>query len=154
MRRFGVARVTEVLSRPQRPLPVIDEATAPFWAAARQGMLAILRCERCRRWRNPPSPVCPDCWSEEAEWEPVSGLGTVSHFTVLRQPRVRGFEAAVPYAVVVVELDEQAGLLFVSNLVEADPDTVRIGMRVQLRFEPLEGGLRLPQFAPVRNGGR
>src|SRR5579884_2361456 len=113
-RRLGVGAVTEVLSGARRPLPVIDETTAPYWEAARQGMLVILRCSRCRRWRNPPSPVCPDCFSEAADWEQVSGLGTVSHFTVLRQPRVGGFEDAVPYAVIVVELDEQPGLLFVS----------------------------------------
>lgn len=42
----------------------------------------------------------------------------------------------VPYAVVVVELVEQKGLRMVSRLVDADPDAVRIGMPVELRFVP------------------
>jgi len=141
--------MTDVLSRPQRPQPVVDELTAPYWAAAVQGRLVIRRCSDCGRFRNPPSPICPDCHSESATWTEVSGRGTVYQYTVLRQPRVGGFESVIPYACIVVELDEQPGLLFVANLVDADVDVARVGLRVQVQFEPLEDGLKLPQFAPM-----
>jgi uncharacterized OB-fold protein len=143
--------MTDVLGRPaaaQRPVPVVDESTAPYWEAARREILAILRCSDCGRRRNPPSPVCPGCFSEAAEWQPVSGRGTVHQFTILRQPRVRGFEGAVPYAVVVVELDEQPMLLFVANLVGVDAGAARIGMRVQVTFEHHDDFV-LPQFTPL-----
>ena len=71
----------------------------------------------------------------------------------MRQARVIGFEDMIPYACMAVEIDEQPGLLVVGNLVEADPESVRVGMRVEVRFEPIgEDGMMLPQFALMQQG--
>jgi uncharacterized OB-fold protein len=50
------------------------------------------------------------------------------------------------YVVVAVELDEQTGLLLVGNLVNADGDVVKIGLRVEAVFEEIGEGFVLPQF--------
>jgi uncharacterized OB-fold protein len=56
----------------------------------------------------------------------------------------------VPYACLLVELDEQPGLFVIGNLVGAEADAVRVGMRVQLRFEPYGlDDLLLPQWSPL-----
>jgi len=136
--------------RVSRPLPELTQLSAPFWEAARHGQLALQRCTACGRFHHPPVPLCPECHASTFEQAPVSGSGTVYQYTVMRQARVVGFEDLVPYACVVVEIDEQPGVLVVGNLVGGPADAARVGMRVQVRFEPYgDDGLRLPQFAPL-----
>ena len=64
---------------------------------------------------------------------PVSGRGEVFSFNVMHQVYHPGFAAEVPYAVVVVKLEE--GAKMVSNLVGVAPHEIRIGM-------PVQGGVR------------
>jgi uncharacterized protein len=140
--------------RVQRPEPQVTPLTAPFWEATRQGLLSLQRCTACARFHHPPVPLCPECHSSRFEYRPVSGRGTVYQYTVMRQARVIGFEDLVPYACVVVEIDEQPGVLLMGNLVDADPFDAHVGMRVAVQFEPYgDGGLQLPQFAPLRGEG-
>jgi uncharacterized OB-fold protein len=56
----------------------------------------------------------------------------------------------VPYTVALVELDEQPGLRLLTNVVDCAPERVRIGMRVGVVFEPVDGadGVSLPRFHP------
>jgi uncharacterized OB-fold protein len=75
--------------------------------------------------------------------EEVSGRGIIHSFTVTHQP-IAGFEP--PFAVVLVELEEQPGLRMVSNLVEVAPDDVRIGMPVEVTFQPVAEDVWLPLF--------
>jgi uncharacterized OB-fold protein len=51
-----------------------------------------------------------------------------------------------------VELVEQPGLRLLTNIVEADPDLLRIGMRLEVVFEK-RGDIGLPQFRPARTQG-
>lgn len=66
----------------------------------------------------------------------MSGKGTVVSFTVNHQAWVPGL--TVPYVVAIVELAEQAGLRFVSNIVGGSVDDVAIGMPVRVTFEQIE----------------
>lgn len=105
-----------------RPVPVPDELTRPFWAAAGEGRLAVQRCGGCGRWAHPPTPFCHGCGSTDQAFEPVSGrarvLSTTATWSGARHPH---FAARQPYLVAVVELVEQAGLLLYTNLPGADP---------------------------------
>jgi uncharacterized protein len=139
---------------PDRALPAISDLTRPFWEAAREGRLVIQRCGDCAYFNHPPRAACDRCLSPKLAFEPVSGLGTVWSFTVMHQQSVAGFEASVPYRTALVELDEQAMLLLVTNLPGASAESARIGQRVSATFEPLEGGLVLPQFKPSTGGPR
>ena len=69
--------------------------------------------------------------------------GTVYSYTVTHQD-VPGYTA--PFAVVIVELEEQAGLRMVSNVVDVPPDDVRIGMPVEVTFQPVAEDVWLPLF--------
>ncbi|HEV7679155.1 MAG TPA: OB-fold domain-containing protein [Candidatus Dormibacteraeota bacterium] len=140
--------------RVQRPLPQVTALTAPFWEATREGVLALQRCTACARFHHPPVPLCPECHASGFEYAPVSGRGTVYQYTVMRQARVIGFEDLVPYTCLVVEIAEQPGVFVVGNLVDAGGARARVGMEVELRFEPYgEDGLQLPQFAPAHSTG-
>jgi uncharacterized protein len=131
---------------PKRLLPAVTPETEAFWTGGAGGALQILRCRTCGHWIHPPAPVCPVDLSRDVGPEPVSGRGTVHSFTLNHQP----WNPAVPtpYAIVLVELEEQPGLRLVSNLVDVDPDDVRIGLPVLVRFEDAGNGVHVPLFGP------
>ena len=133
----------------EKPIPVTDELSQPFWDAAKQHRLVIQRCGECRYYNHPPRPVCERCSSQRLEFATVSGRGTIYTFTVMHQPSVAGFEDEVPYITIVVELAEQPLLFMVSNLPHAEKDKIRIGGRVEVRFEERGPELVLPQFRAV-----
>jgi len=52
----------------------------------------------------------------------------------------------VPYALAYVTLDE--GVTMMTNIVDCDLDSIRIGQRVRVVFKPTDGGPPVPMFAP------
>ena len=130
----------------ERPLPQSDDDSAPYWDAAARGELQMQRCASCRAWRFPPRPRCPRCQSDAAQWQRVSGRGTIFSFVVAHAPVLPAFAARVPFAIVLVELDEDPQLRIVGNLLDVNPDQVRIGMPVVVDFETLADGVAVPQW--------
>ena len=58
---------------------------------------------------------------------------------------------SVPYVIAIVELAEQADLRIAANIVDCEPDSVFIGLPVEVRFERHavdDGGAFVPVFAP------
>ncbi len=131
----------------QKPVPAITPEMRPFFEAARQHRLVVQRCRGCGTYRFPAREICSRCLSREAEWVEVSGCGEVYSFNVMHQVYHPGFAGEVPYAVVLVKLDE--GPKMVSNLVGVGPRDIRIGMRVRVVFERVSDEVTLPKFAPI-----
>jgi uncharacterized OB-fold protein len=123
--------------RPPQPSP--DEDTGGFWQALQDGTLAVCRCTECRRWLQPALERCPTCWAHTS-FEPVGGTGEVFSFIVVHKPAIPGYRDKLPYAVALVELDEQAGLRLPARLVNVDPGEVRIGQRVRAEIQRHPGG--------------
>jgi len=92
--------------------------------------------------------MCPQCGSIEYEWALASGRGVVHTFTIVHRPTLPAFDAAVPYNVIAVRLDE--GVFMVSNLVDCPLDEIRIGLPVEVVFEPLTDEIALPKFRPAK----
>jgi len=65
-----------------KPLPVADAESQAFWDGCKEGKLLVQRCKQCGRFRWPPAAVCPDCYSDEVAWEPVSGRGHIHTYVV------------------------------------------------------------------------
>ena len=126
-----------------RILPPITDVTRPYWTGGAQGSLLIERCGACRRWQHPPTGTCGACGAA-ATPEPVSGTGTIFTFTVNHQQYHP--EVPPPYVIAVVELTEQAGLRVPTNLVDCEPEALRIGATVRVRFEQ-HGEVFVPVFA-------
>lgn len=131
----------------KNPIPTITPELVPFFDAARRGELAVQRCGACGTHRFPPRPLCSTCLSTDAEWVTVAGTGEVFSFNVMHQVYHPAFASEVPYAVVVVKLDE--GVKLTSNLVDLPVDQIRIGMRVKAVFEKLSDEVTLPKFQAV-----
>lgn len=131
----------------EKPLPVIDPESAPYWAALREGRLILKRCRDCGRHHFYPRALCPNCHSDALEWSDARGTGSVYSYTVARRPAGPAFKADVPYVVAVVELDEGARMM--TNIVTDDVESVRIGQRVAIHFDAVTESVTLPRFRPV-----
>jgi uncharacterized protein len=136
------------------PPPVSPDPLADFfWAGAREGRLMIQRCQACGTYIHLPRPVCRSCRSFDLAPAQVSGRGTVYTFTETHRPFHPFFVDRVPYLLAAVELEEQAGLRVLSNLVGLDdsdvPGEARIGMTVEVDFERLSDELVIPVFRPA-----
>lgn len=135
--------------RQKKPLPAVDDLSKPFWEAAKQHQLVVQRCQDCGYFNHPPRPACDACQSQQLQFEPVSGRGTIYSFTVMHQPNVAGFADEIPYINILVELEEQPLLFMVSNLSISELDKIKIGGQVEVYFEELDAEVTLPQFQPV-----
>jgi uncharacterized OB-fold protein len=133
----------------RRPTPVPTPATEPYWEAAKRKILSIQRCTGCGKLTHPPVQQCPDCRSSSFDWIESSGRGAVYQFTVTHERLVAGFEHAVPYACVLVELQDQPRVFVLANLIGAPASAARIGLPVKVDFEPIDDGFVLPQFRPL-----
>lgn len=127
-----------------KPVPEVTAALAPFLAAARAGRLVVQRCAACGALRFPPRELCSGCLGREATWQQVSGRGEVFSYNVMHQIYHPGFAAEVPYAVVIVQLEE--GPKMTSNLVDCPLDEIRIGMPVEVVFVEAAPEVTLPKF--------
>lgn len=133
------------MAEPIRPLPQPTLASAPFWRAGADGVLHVPRCADCERLFHPPLPTCPTCRGRDIGLEPVSGRATVAGFSVNHQTWLPEFPP--PYVVAVVALAEDDRARLTTNIVGCDPDEVRVGMPVRVRFEQHEE-VHLPLFEP------
>jgi uncharacterized OB-fold protein len=124
----------------------VNEVNRPFWTSGGAGRLLIQFCVSCQRWVYPPAARCADC-EGPLEWRPVSGTGTVFTFTVNRHQYHPDVPA--PYVIAIVELAEQPGLRFTTNIVDCDIDAMEIGMSVQVTFEPAGDDAWAPVFRPA-----
>jgi uncharacterized OB-fold protein len=132
-----------------RPVPLPDNVSRPYWEAAGRGELLYQECPRCGQRQLYPRALCTQC-AGTPEWRTASGRGTVHTFTVIRQNWAEPFREMLPYVVAMVELDEGPRLM--SNVTECSPDDVHVGMPVEAWFLPAEDGLALPMFRPVASG--
>lgn len=126
-----------------RKLPQLNPDSAAFWQGGREGRLNIHHCGGCQQFFHPPAPICPRCNSLEVGPRVVSGRGLVASFTINHQAWAP--DLTVPYVVAIVELVEQPGLRFLSNIVGDDALETQIGMPVKVRFENIED-VWLPLF--------
>ena len=131
----------------QKPVPAPDRVTAPFWESARQEKLLIQHCPDCGTHQFFPQSHCRECLSDKLEWVASTGKGTVYSFTVIHRPPSSAFQQDVPYTVALVDLEE--GCRMISNIVDADPEDVRVGMPVEVVFEKITPNISLPKFRPA-----
>jgi uncharacterized protein len=135
-----------------RPLPVPDETSAPYWAATAKHVLTVARCGRCGTLTLPLDVVCTACGSTEPAYEftPVSGRAVIRSWTVVRQAFLPGFDQELPFVLVDVELAEQADLRIIGRLLDGVEPELRIGAEVRVAFEDLTAEIAVPAFELVR----
>ena len=139
-------------------VPDNDSEWKEYFEHARQHRLVVRKCSACGLMRYPATHACPWCMDLGWTWQDVSGRGTIYSYEVVVHAIQPGFKELTPYAVVLVELDEQRGqptadesLRVIANLVKPDgtPEAdanVAIGKRARVVFSDLADHMALPQF--------
>ncbi len=107
-------------------------ATARYWREnpSRYNLVAS-KCGVCGRVFLPPRAVCSNCHRKSiGKMQPIQlkGEGEVFSFTTVYDAPSQ-FEMLKPYTMAMVKMDE--GTMLTSQLIDADPKEIKIGMRVK-----------------------
>ena len=130
-----------------KPIPVQDHVTGRFWESAREHKLLIQRCSDCDEYQFFPQTSCRVCLSDRTEWVESRGRGQIYSYTIVHRPPNASFDEDVPYSVALIELEE--GVRMMSNVVEIEPQDIRVGMPVEVVFEDISPTISLPKFRPI-----
>ena len=80
----------------ERPAPVPNDLTKPFWDACNERRLVLQNCTACARLHYPPTQRCNTWLGRHLEWKEVQGKGHIDVYFVIRDSRIRGFRSAQP----------------------------------------------------------
>jgi len=129
-------------------LPALDDRNRAWFTS---GELSLQQCRRCERVQFPPEDVCRACGSFELAARAIAGRGEVASVAVVHHAVHPALRSRVPYAVVLVALDDAPHVRLLGNVLNRAPGDVAIGARVRVVFEEVkdpESGeaLRIPQW--------
>lgn len=130
-----------------KPLPEGNGTTEPFWTAAREHRLLLQRSQTTGRYVFYPRAVSPFGAGDTLEWVEASGRGTVYSYTVARRATAPQWEGEGPYVIAIVALEE--GVHMTANIIGCDPETVRIGLPVEVAFVDVTPEVTLVQWRPA-----
>jgi len=124
--------------------PFAESFEEGFWEAVKRRELVFQRCGSCGTWHHPPRPMCHKCKSYDLKWEKSTGKGKIySWVTFTREVNPLYM---VPFEVVLVEMDDEAGVRFISNMIDCKSEEIYIGMPVELDFIDVTDEQPLPVF--------
>ncbi len=131
-----------------KPQPIPNTDTAPFWAACDEGRLVYQRCTACGHDQFYPRAHCLRCQGRDLDWIEAEPEGEVYSYTVVERAPTKAFRPDAPYVIALIDLAD--GFRMMMNVRECDPAAVEIGMKVKIVFErPDGGGQALPQAVPA-----
>ena len=122
------------------PAPAPDGVDAGFWEAARRHQLAVQHCRGCGAFQVPPEWVCHRCHARDLDWRTVSGRGRVHSWIRVHHAAHPALRGAIPYLVVLVDLEDAAGVRLIGNLLGDPRQEVEIGAELEAVFEDHEAG--------------
>lgn len=134
------------------PQPMVDPITLPWWKAAAEHRLTVQRCNGCGHCTLPPAPICSACRKNDLSLVEVSGAGEIYTWTTVHRPVA--MEQELPFVIAIIELDVSAipganGVRIMSNLVNVDPESIALGMKVRVAWETMSDEVSVPRFTPV-----
>jgi uncharacterized OB-fold protein len=121
--------------------PALNVGDKVYFDAAAEGKLLVKKCGDCGKHHHYPRAICPHCFSSKVDWTQAKGSGTVYSFSVTRRA------GPVAYCIAYVQLDE--GPKMMTNIVDCDLDSVKIGQKVKVTFKKTVAGVSLPMFTPA-----
>ncbi|MGE4242459.1 Zn-ribbon domain-containing OB-fold protein [Ramlibacter sp.] len=131
----------------KKPAPQADGDTLEFWRGVREGQLLLQHCLDCKRVQFYQQRICRECGSGNLEHRPASGRGKVHSFSVVHRAPGPAFKGDVPYAVLLVELEE--GPRMISGYAGDDPGAVTFDQDVELVIDT-SAEVPLPKFRLAR----
>ena len=113
-------------------------AIGRYLQGLKAGKLIGRSCPECRRVMIPPRMFCEQCFCATDRWVELQDAGTVITFSLcyVTWDMIRLEEPQIP---AVIEIDGASpGMGIMHMLGEVDPQAVKIGMRVQAVWKPVE----------------
>jgi uncharacterized OB-fold protein len=125
-----------------KPAPRPTPTEQPFYDACARRELVLQHCQHCDHTLFYPRTHCDACQSDQLVWQPVSGAGMIASYTVVR----RGVSAdfAAPYVIALIDLVE--GPRMMSQIIDADPEALAVGLSVSVDFAAWSEDITLPVF--------
>jgi hypothetical protein len=129
------------------PRPTPTPVSEPFWTGLREHRVMLQYSPSTDAWVFYPRVLAPGSLADDLEWREISGAGTVYTFTVTRRPTGPPWADAVPQVIAVVQFEQ--GPRLTTELVNVDPDRVRVGLPVRPAFDDGADGITLLKFEPA-----
>ena len=128
------------------PAPERDALNTPYWESLSRGALSYQHCNVCGHAWLPARSECPGCLAADWRWTAAAGGAKLISWVVYHIAYHPAFANRLPYAVVVVELDE--GPRLISNVIGVqDLEALTIDQRLRMVIED-EGGSAVARFTP------
>ena len=133
-----------------QPIPDPEQyITKPFWDGCKEGKLMLPRCKTCNRVHFYPRALCPHCQSTDLEWIEASGEGYIHTFAVQHRA-FGGWAEEAPFVTAFIDMKEGDRMLTVLRGVDPTrPETIKIGARVKIEFEPASDEVHIPFWRVV-----
>jgi uncharacterized OB-fold protein len=125
------------------PVPAADGLDADFWAALERQEIVVQACRRCGT-RQFPEWICHDCLSFDLTWVSVRPKGTIFSWGRVWNASHPAVRAALPYLVVLVQLDDAPEVRMIGNLLGDPMQSVEVDAPVDAVYE------RHPRFTLVQ----
>jgi uncharacterized OB-fold protein len=132
---------------PRKFFPRPTPGTAAYWEGCRNHELLIQRCRQCTAHQFYPRTFCTACNSTEVELVRSSGRGEVLTYTIITRAVSAAYAEDAPYVIALIRLEE--GPKMMSNVVECDPESVQVGMAVEVVFDQWSEEITIPKFRPA-----
>ncbi len=117
------------------PAPEPNGLSRPYWDGLKAGRVNVQRCRACGTWQWGPEVICHRCHSFDLGWEEVAPRGRIYSWERVWHPVHPALKEAVPYLVILVELDEPSTVRLIGNLLGDPLEPVRIDEPVVGTFE-------------------
>lgn len=131
-----------------RPMPIPTPTAKPFWDGLAEHRIRIQYSPSSDRYVFYPRVLAPGTLADDLHWREISGAASLYTFTVAYRPVAPHFAGDVPQILAVVQWDE--GPRFSTEIVNADPADVRVGMRLRpVFFDYPEDGVTMLRYEPV-----
>ncbi len=130
-------------------LPGVTDLNRDWFESA---ALRVQTCADCAALQHPPEEICHRCGAMSFTSTELAPTGTIHSFTVVHYAVNKSLADSVPYAVVLVSLDDEPGIRVLGNLFDTAMDDIRVGMPVHAVWQELSdefGTVQLPQWAPA-----
>lgn len=130
--------------------PTVRPEAEAHWDGARRGVLVVEHCPTCDRYIFPPAAWCVRCRSADVEHVEFHGRGRVVTYTINRVSWIEGMR--VPFALGYVEFDDMPEVRLPCRL-RVPFDQLRVGLVVDVGFEPGPDGFAIPSFVAAGGEG-
>ncbi len=131
------------------PIPEPTPVSQPFWDGLAQHRILVQYSPSAGRYVFYPRTLAPGTLADDLEWREIDGAATLYTYTVARRPTGPPWADALPQLPAVVQWD--AGPRFSTELVDVEPEDIRIGMRLEPVFcDVAAAGITLLRYRPAR----